>query len=104
MQRLVRAEVMRGKFRESFSTPVPFTPGEITKVAFELPDVSHTFKKGHRMMVQVQSTWFPLVDRNPQKFISISKAEKSDFTKATIQLYHDAEHPSQLKVTVLKNK
>ena len=74
-QMLVRGEIMRGKFRNSFETPVPFTPNKIEKVKFELPDVAHTFKKGHRLMIQIQSSWFPLADRNPQKFVNIYEAE-----------------------------
>ena len=65
-QQLVRGDVMRGKFRKSFEKPEPFSPGEPTTVAFTIQDVYHTFRTGHRIMVQVQSSWFPLVDRNPQ--------------------------------------
>ena len=100
-QRLVRAEVMRGRFRNSFSKPEAFKPNEPTEVKYELPDVLHTFKKGHRLMVQVQSTWFPLVDRNPQTFVSIATAEAKDFKKATIKLYHDASHASAVRVQVV---
>ncbi len=99
-QRLVRAEVMRGRFRDSFEHPTAFVPNAPTEVKYELPDVLHTFKKGHRLMVQVQSTWFPLVDRNPQQFISIPRAEAKDFQKATIRVYHDAAHPSGLRLPV----
>ena len=74
-QMLVRGEIMRGKFRNSFENPEPFTPNKIETVKFELPDVAHTFKKGHRMMIQIQSSWFPLADRNPQKFMNIYEAE-----------------------------
>jgi uncharacterized protein len=98
MQRLVRAEVLRGKFRNSFSKPEPFVPNKITEVKYQLNDVAHCFKKGHRIMVQIQSSWFPLVDRNPQKFISIADAAESDFQKATIRVYHDARHPSSITV------
>ena len=98
MQQLVRAEVLRGKFRNSFTTPVAFTPGKITNVNFTLNDVAHCFKKGHRIMVQVQSSWFPLVDSNPQTFINISQADEEDFKKATIRVYHDEKHPSSIKV------
>jgi uncharacterized protein len=101
MQRLVRAEVLRGKFRNSFSKPQPFIPNKITEVKYELNDVAHCFKKGHKIMVQIQSSWFPLVDRNPQKFVSIADATESDFQKATIRIYHDAKHPSS--ITVLTN-
>ena len=101
-QMLVRAEVMRGKFRNSYSQPEPFAPGEVTKVEFELQDVFHRFKKGHRMMVQVQSSWFPLVDRNPQKFVDIYGAQAGDFQKATHRVYHSPQHGSHLKVLVLE--
>lgn len=98
MQRLVRTEILRGKFRNSFITPMAFTPGKITNVAFTLNDVAHSFLKGHKIMVQVQSSWFPLVDRNPQKFMHIPKAKAEDFKKATIRIYHDEKHPSAIKV------
>jgi putative CocE/NonD family hydrolase len=89
-QMLVRGEIMRGKFRNSFETPAPFVPGQATVVKFELPDIAHTFKKGHRIMIQIQSTWFPLADRNPQKFTDIYKAADSDFQKSTIRIYTGA--------------
>ena len=86
-QMLVRGEIMRGKFRNSFEKPEPFIPGQTSLVKFELPDVAHTFKTGHRIMIQVQSTWFPLADRNPQTFTDIYKASANDFQKATIRIY-----------------
>ncbi len=101
-QMMVRAEVMRGKFRNSYEKPEPFTPGEITEVKYNLPDVSHCFRKGHRIMIQVQSSWFPLVDLNPQKFIDIYNADASDFQKATHRIYHDKKNPSGVIVNVLK--
>ena len=101
-QRLVRAEVMRGKFRNSFEKPQAFVPGKVTEVKFDLNDVAHTFKKGHKIMVQVQSSWFPLVDMNPQKFMRIPEAEAKDFQKATIRLYHDRSHASKVVLPVLK--
>lgn len=101
-QMLVRGEVMRGKFRNSFEKPEAFTPEKAEKVKFYLPDVAHTFKKGHRIMVQIQSSWFPLVDRNPQKFINIYEADDADFQKATIKIYHDAARPSSIMLPVLK--
>ena len=100
-QQLVRAEVLRGKFRNSFVTPEPFVRGKITPVKLVLNDVAHGFLKGHKVMVQVQSSWFPLVDRNPQKFINIAEAEESDFQKSTIRIYHDASHPSSIEVSLL---
>jgi uncharacterized protein len=86
-QQLVRGEVFRGKYRNSYSNPEPFVPGEVTKIAYKMPDIFHTFRKGHRIMVQVQSTWFPLVDRNPQQFLDIYHAKDSDFIKATQRVY-----------------
>ena len=86
-QRLVRGDIFRGKFRTSFERPEPFVPGRVTKVAFELPDVQHAFLKGHRIMVQVQSSWFPLFDRNPQTFCNIRTAGEADFRKATHRVY-----------------
>ena len=81
-QQLVRGEPFRGKFRNSFEKPEPFKPGEVAKIKFTMPDVLHTFRPGHRLMVQVQSTWFPLVDRNPQTFCDIYKCDEKDFVKA----------------------
>ena len=102
LQRLVRAEVMRGKFRNDPSKPEAFTPNKITEVKFDLNDVAHTFKKGHKIMVQVQSSWFPLVDRNPQKFMRIPDAIENDFQKATIRIYHDAVNTSKIVLPILK--
>lgn len=101
-QMLVRGEIMRGKFRNSFAKPEPFVPNKITNVKYTLPDVAHTFKKGHRIMIQVQSSWFPLADRNPQKFTDIYQCADSDFQKATIRIYHDAVNQSKIILPVLK--
>jgi putative CocE/NonD family hydrolase len=101
MQRLVRAEVLRAKFRNSFVKPEPFVPGKITEVKYQLNDVSHTFRKGHKIMVQVQSSWFPLVDRNPQKFMNISLADEKDFQPAQVKIYHDPKHRSAITVLQL---
>ncbi len=101
-QMLVRGEVMRGKFRNSFEKPEPFVPKKITQVKFTLPDVAHTFKKGHRLMVQVQSSWFPLVDRNPQKFVDIYHAKDEDFQKASIRVYHNGSVGSKIVLPVAK--
>jgi putative CocE/NonD family hydrolase len=100
-QMLVRAEVMRGKFRNSYEKPEPFIPGTPALVRFDLPDVAHCFRKGHKIMIQVQNTWFPLVDRNPQKFTDIYHADESDFQKATQRIYHDAGHPSCVIINML---
>ena len=78
---------MRGRFRNSYEKPEAFTPGKVEKVEYAMPDVYHTFRQGHRIMVQVQSSWFPLVDRNPQKFVDIYNAKMSDFQKATERVY-----------------
>jgi hypothetical protein len=101
-QMLVRGEVFRGKYRNSFENPDPFVPGKVTEVRYSIPDVAHTFKKGHRIMIQIQNSWFPLVDRNPQKFVDIYKCSDNDFQKATQRIYHDASHASNIKVTILK--
>lgn len=101
---LVRSEMMRGRFRNSYEKPEPFVPGKITEVNVPLQDVFHTFKKGHRIQIQVQSTWFPLIDRNPQKFVpNIFRARDSDFVKATHRVYHDAEHATAVEIMVLDN-
>ncbi|QIP14979.1 CocE/NonD family hydrolase [Spirosoma aureum] len=101
-QMLVRGEVFRGRFRKSFEKPEPFVPGQISEVKYTLPDVAHTFKKGHRIMVQVQSSWFPLVDRNPQKYVDIYHAKDSDFQKAAIKVYHSATTASKIILPVNK--
>jgi len=100
-QQLVRGEVFRGKFRNSFEKPEPFVPGQISRIEFVMPDVYHRFRRGHRIMIQIQSSWFPLVDRNPQKFVDIYKAKESDFEKATQRVYRSAEHPSRIEVRLL---
>ena len=101
-QMLVRGEIMRGKFRNSFEKPEPFEPGKVTEVKWALPDVAHTFKKGHRIMIQVQSSWFPLVDRNPQQFLDIYKANDADFQKSTIRVFHDGVNASKIILPVLR--
>jgi putative CocE/NonD family hydrolase len=102
-QHMVRSEIMRSRFRNSFEKPEPMVANKITPINFALQDVLHTFKKGHRIMVQVQSTWFPAFDRNPQKYVpNIYKAEASDFIKATQRVYHNATTPSYLEVSVMK--
>lgn len=98
---LVRGDVMRGKFRNSFEKPEAFSPGKPTAVKFALPDVYHTFRAGHRLMIQVQSSWFPLVDRNPQTFVDIYTAKESDYRKATQRVYRTRELPSRVTVQVL---
>ena len=99
---LVHAEVFRGRYRNSFENPEPFVPNKIEHVKFNIADVAHTFKKGHCIMVQIQSSWFPLVDRNPQKFVNIYEADENDFQKATIRIYHDKKNASNILLPVLK--
>jgi predicted acyl esterase len=85
-QLMVRGEIMRAKFRNSWETPEAITPGKPTRVKFELNDVLHTFKKGHRIVVRVMSAWFPIADRNPNTFVSRAQAKDSDFKAADIQI------------------
>jgi putative CocE/NonD family hydrolase len=104
-QMMVRSEVIRGRFRKSYAAPEPFEPNRVEKVSLELQDVLHTFKKGHRLMVQVNSTWFPLVDRNPQKYVpNIFRADERDFITATHRLHRSRRHPSVVHFGVLEKK
>jgi putative CocE/NonD family hydrolase len=100
-QQLVRGEPFRGKFRHSFEKPEPFTPGKVEEIDTTFQDVNHTFRRGHRIMVQIQSSWFPLTDRNPQTFVNIPDATPSDFVKATERIYHTKAEPSGIGVGVL---
>ncbi|CDM65259.1 CocE/NonD family hydrolase [Pyrinomonas methylaliphatogenes] len=101
-QMLVRGEPFRARFRNSFERPEPLRPGEVTKIEFVMPDINHAFLKGHRIMVQVQSTWFPLVDRNPQKFVpNIYKASESDFQKAIQRVHRSRAHASHITLNVM---
>jgi putative CocE/NonD family hydrolase len=102
-QQLVRGEPFRGKFRHSFEKPEPFTPGKVEEVNFTMQDVNHTFRRGHRIMVQIQSSWFPLTDRNPQTYVNIPDAKPSDFVRATERVYHSKADPSGIVVQVLAN-
>jgi len=97
---LVRGEVMRGRYRNSFEKPQAFTPNDITEVKYTLPDIAHVFKKGHRIMVQIQSTWFPLIDRNPQQFINPYTCDDKDFIKSDIHIYHNSIQRSNLTMHV----
>ncbi len=97
-QQLVRGEAIRGRFRNSFEHPEPFEPGKVTKVEYVMPDVLHTFRRGHRLMVHVQSSWFPLIDRNPQTYVRIHEAQPDDYQKATQRVYRTAALPSHLQV------
>lgn len=101
-QMLLAGEVFRSRYRNSFSKPEPLVPNEPTRIEFDLRDRYHRFLKGHRIMVQVQSTWFPVIDRNPQKFVDIYTAKESDFQKATHRVYRSAARPSGVRVNVLR--
>jgi len=92
---------MRARYRSSFSNPGPLVPGQKARVPFSMPDVLHRFQKGHRIAVQVQSSWFPLVDRNPQKFVNIYKASPDDFVKANVGLHVGGGEGTTIKVRVL---
>jgi putative CocE/NonD family hydrolase len=101
-QTLVRGEPMRGRYRESWETPLPFTPEQPTEVSFAINDVFHTFQRGHRVMVQVQSSWFPFIDRNPQTFVpSIYAAKADDYVRATHRLHRGPQQASSIEVRVL---
>lgn len=99
-EELIRGEPFRGKFRKSFEKPVPFEPGKPDRITFYLPDIAHTFRPGHCIMVQVQSSWFPLTDRNPQKFMEIPKALSTDFVKATERVYTGGPDGSRIELRV----
>jgi len=101
-QMLVRGDIFRGRYRNSFSKPEAFVPGKVTEVKYTLNDIAHVFKKGHRIMVQVQSSWFPIADRNPQQFIDIYHAKDSDFVKSAIRVYLSGDEGSKIVLPVLK--
>lgn len=100
---MVRGEIMRARYRNSFEHPLAMEPGKVTKVSFALQDVNHCFKKGHKIMIQIQSSWFPLSDMNPQKFVNIYEAGETDFQKASQRIYHSGKYPSRLVVNKLIN-
>ncbi len=98
---LLRGEPMRAKFRKNWEKPEALTPGKLTEVDFEMPDLDHTFRRGHRIMVQVQSSWFPLVDRNPQSFVDIPHARPEDFKAATERIFRSSSAPSGVEIEVV---
>jgi len=105
VQRLVRAEAFRGRFRNSFEHPEPFTPDEPTHIRYELHDIFHTFLKGHRIMIQIQSTWFPFIDRNPGSWVdNIFEAKAKDFIPVTNRVYRSAKHPSAVELRILRGQ
>jgi len=99
-QQLVRGEPFRAKFRRSFEKPEPMVPGQATRIEYEMPDVYHSFRSGHRVMVQIQSSWFPLTDRNPQKFVDIPRARPENYQKATQRIYRSKDLPSLITILV----
>lgn len=101
-QRLIRYEIMRGKFRNSFEKPEPFVPDEVTEVKIKLNDIDHTFLKDHKIMIQIQSSFFPLFDRNPQKFVDIYSAKDEDFQKAFHRVYFSEKYPSNITFSIVK--
>lgn len=100
-QMLVRGEVMRGRYRNSFEHPEAFIPRKPTQVCFSMNDIAHTFKKGHRISIQIQSSWFPLVDRNPQQFVNIYQCDEKDFIQSTVRILHQKDHPSRITFSKL---
>ena len=102
-QMLLAGEVLRARFRDSFERPQPLVPGEVTAIEFDLRDKHHRFLKGHRIMVQVQSTWFPVIGRNPQRFVDTYQAGEEDFQVATHHVYRSRKFPSYLKLQVMSN-
>jgi putative CocE/NonD family hydrolase len=101
-EQLVRGEPFRGRFRNGYDKPEAFVPNQTVKLEYVMPDIYHTFRRGHRIMVQVQSSWFPLTDRNPQKFVDIYKARPEDFQKATERVFHSKQFPSAVKVGLIQ--
>jgi putative CocE/NonD family hydrolase len=99
----VRAELFRGRYRTGFSTPSAFTPGEVTDVDYTLYDVAHTFLPGHRLMIQVQSSWFPIIDRNPQRFVNTYECGEEDFMmQQKIRIFHQQDAASCVVLPVVK--
>jgi len=99
---MIADEIFRGRYRKSYEKPGPLVAGEITPYTIDLHTADHVFKKGHRIMVQVQSTWFPLYDRNPQKFVpNIFEAKESDYQKATQKIYRSKDYPSSVEISVV---
>jgi putative CocE/NonD family hydrolase len=101
-QQLVRGEPFRAKYRNSFEKPEALVANQPTAISFSLPSVNHAFRRGHRIMVQIQSSWFPLTDRNPQKFVNIPEATEADFQKATERVYWGGAQGSTLALPILK--
>ena len=104
-QLMIADEVFRGRFRKSFEKPEPIKSGEVNEYAIDLRNNDHTFLKGHKIMVQVQSTWFPIIDRNPQKYVdNIFLAKESDFQSATQRVFRTSQYPSHIALPIVNNK
>ncbi len=101
-QMLVRGEVFRGRYKTGYDKPTAFVPNKVTPINYEMPDIAHTFQKGHKLMIQIQSSWFPLIDRNPQQFVNIFTCDDKDFVKANIRILHNKQYPSHIVLPVLK--
>ncbi len=101
-QTLIRGDIMRGRYRSDFSRPEPFTPGQIAEVKFVMPAIAHTFLAGHRIMVQVQSSWFPLFDRNPQQYVDIYHCTADDFRPCDVTIYHNRHYPSAIEIGLIE--
>lgn len=100
----VAMEVLRGRFRKSFENPQPLVPNKPEEFVIDLHDINHTFLKGHRLMIQIQSSWFPIIDRNPQKYVpNIFEAKESDFIKATHTIYCNNRYSTYIELPVIKN-
>jgi predicted acyl esterase len=98
---MIANDVLRGRFRNSFEKPEPVKPDEPNAYAIDLHGINHVFKKGHSIMIQVQSTWFPIIDRNPQKFVpNIFEATESDFQITTQKVFRSANYPSYIQLPV----
>jgi uncharacterized protein len=101
-QMLVRGEAFRGRYKTGYNKPTAFTPNKVTQINYEMPDIAHTFQKGHKLMIQIQSSWFPLIDRNPQQFVNIFTCDDKDFVKANIRILHNKQYPSHVVIPILK--
>jgi len=101
-QLMIADDVLRGKFRNGFDKPEAVVPGEVNEYVIDLRTRNHMFRQGHRVMLQVQSTWFPLIDRNPQTFVDIPKAKASDYRAAEHRVYFTPEYPSRIRMSVAK--
>jgi hypothetical protein len=100
---MVAGDIFRGRFRHSFAKPEPITPGKVEEYSFSLHQVNHVFKKGHRIMIQIQSSWFPIFDRNPQSYVpNIFLATQKDFIKSTQRIYHNKRYATSIELPVVQ--